>query len=372
MAENLNIEETQEVEKKGFSLGKLITPAIIAVIIIAFLGVAYYNKYVLPRQKVDKKISYTPEDYIQPGQITGFDYEITQEMFDAYIKDYFVEYWTVDRAAKETDQVDYNYTAKIDGKKDANLSQKDAVITIGEDEDGVYKKFSDAIIGKKEGETVDVVISGEEATFLSENGVKYTEEVTMTLKVSSISEEIMGDMTDEWVKENLMEDYGFESMQDIYDVTIAELQEEAEVELWQKAVESAVMTGYPDSLYEDIVIEFTQDANYNAEQWGMSTEDYLYGFEGYTDETLEEAYLYEVKSELLMWSLVKELLIEATDEEVELQFEDYALELGYETVEEMKEVYTEAEIKESVLMDKVHEYIYENSNVKVTYKVPEK
>lgn len=372
MAENLNIEETQEVEKKKFTLGTLVVPGIIAVIIIGFLGIAYYNKYIVPRNAVDKEISYTPEEYIKPGQIKDFDYEITQQMFDDYISEYNTYYETVERACKEGDQVDFDYTAKINGKKDANLSQKEVGIDIGVHEGNVYDKFSNAMIGKKAGETVDITITGDEATYLSENGVKYTEDVAVTLKIRSVSGKVVEEMSDKWVKENLMEDYGFETLQEVYDSAEIGLREEAEVALWEMAVEKAIMTGYPDSLYEDIVIEFTQDANASAEQWGMKTEDYLYGVEGYTDETLEEAYLFEVKSELLMWSLVKDLLLDTTDEEVESQYEEYAYQLGYETVDEMKQVYTEAEMRESVLLDKVHEYIYENSNVKISYKVPEK
>lgn len=371
MAENINIEETQNVEKKKFKLGDLVVPGIIVIIIIGFLGVAYYNKYIMPRQSIDKEVSYTPEDYIKIGQYTGFEYEITQDMFDEYLSEYNTYYETVRRACKERDQVDFNYTGKIDGKKDANISEKDAVITIGEDEGDVYEKFSDAMIGKKAGESVEITITGEEATFLSESGVEYTDDVTMVLKVTAVSEEIVEEMTDKWVKENLLEDYGFETLQDVYDSTELELKEEAEVALWEMAVEKAVMTGYPDDLYEDIVVEFTQNANANAEYFGMDTEDYLYGVEGYTEETLEEAYLYDVKSELLMWALVKELLLDTTNAEVEAQYEEYAYELGYETVDEMKEVYTAAEMRESALLDKVHEYIYENSNVKISYKVPE-
>lgn len=367
--ENNEMKNTQD-EKRGFNWGALVVPVIIAIVIFAFLCVAFYNKAILPKKQINKEVGYVPEEYVMPGQIEGLDYEITQEMFDESLADYNVYYDTVDRAAKETDQVDFNYTAMIDGKKDANISEKDAVITIGEDEGNVYEKFSNAMIGLKSGQKTEITITAEEATFLSENSTEYKNDVTMTLKVTSVSEKIVEELTDEYVLENYGED-GFTCVKDVYDVIEEDLIEEAEVMLWEQAVNNATLTGYPDSLYEEIVIEFTQDANANAEYWGMTTDEYLYGFEGYTDATLEEAYLYEVKAELLMWSLVKDLGLKTTAEEIESQYEYYCYDLGYETVEEMKEVYTKKEMRESVLLDKVHEYIYDKSNIKISYKLPQ-
>ena len=98
--------------------------------------------------------------------------------------------------------------------------------------------------------------------------------------------------------------------------------------------------------------------------------DYLDMY-GYTDESLEEEYIYNVKSELVMWQLVKKLKLDVTDEEIEQKYEDEYEEVNMNSVEEMKELYTKDEMREAVLLDKVQQYIYDNADIKFNYEIKE-
>lgn len=364
--------QNQEVEKesKKISASSIITTLIIVLILAGFAGIAYYNSVVLPDKEIDDAIGYTPEDYIVPGQVDGFKYEITQEMFDEEVSGYNTYQITVKRAAKATDEVDFNYTGYVNGEKDINISENNAVLTIGENMDGIYNEFSNALVGLKKGETTKITVSGELASVLSENGTKYTEDVEFELKVKSVNKLVEEELTDKWVKENCFEDYGFETVDDLYSAVEESLMYSAQAELWNMAVDASTMSGYPEELYTQIYEEFMMDANYNADAWGMETMDYLYTVEGYTDATLEEEWLAEVQAELLMWQLVKEWDIEATEAEVEEEFEYYAFDLGYESVEAMKVDYTYEEIEETVLLDKIYQYIADNSEITISYTVP--
>ena len=135
------------------------------------------------------------------------------------------------------------------------------------------------------------------------------------------------------------------------------------------AVDAANMKKYPQKLYDEIVEEFDSDAAYRAKEWGMTKDQYLYDFCQYTEESLEEEYLNGVKSELVMWAIVKEQGFEASDAEIEEKYEDSYLDVGCETVEKMKELYTKEEIKEAVLLDKVQNYIFDNSTIIESYKI---
>ncbi len=383
---NIKKEEINEInspkQKMKINIVDLAIWLTIAIIVIGFVGVVYYNYKIYPQKQLEKKLGYDPDDHIASGNNDDlkagkneelkfeYNYTITQDMFDELVSSYNSEYNTVDRGCKEGDSVDFNYTAKINGKKDKNISEKEVGIIIGEELDDVYIKFADAMLGKKEGEKVDVVITAEEATFLSENGTEYTEEVNVTLKILSVMEETTYEITDDWVKENLLDDYGVVNVDEFYEMIEDEIRMETEVELWNMAVEDSQMSSYPEELYEKVVIEFTQNANANAEMFGMTREEYLYTVEGYTEETLEEEYLREVKSELLMWKFVKELGLEASEEEIQAEYERFYYELGYDSVEAMKEDYVDDDMKESVLLEEVHTYIYEHSNIKKEYKIP--
>lgn len=367
-------ETTQgEAAKKKISLSVFIVPAIIVVILIAFFAVVYYGKVIKPKEDVDKEAGFNVDEYIQLDKYTGFDYEITQDDFDECVKEETDSYEEVKRAAKETDQIDFNYTGYVDGEKDTNITQKEAELIIGQEEINAYKAFSDAIAGHKTGEKVEVTLDGADVTELSADGSDYTgTEVTFTLKINSVSKLVSDEVTDKWVKKYYFDDYGLETADDFYQWCKDYILEEAKTEVWQMVVDSANMSGYPQEVYDDIVTEFTQDANYYADYFGISTESYLEDFYGYTDETLEEEYLNEVKSELVMWYIIKKQLLESTDEEVEEKYEELYEEMGYDTAEDMKVDYTTTEITKAVLLDKAQDYVFENSNIKESFTVPSK
>ena len=110
------------------------------------------------------------------------------------------------------------------------------------------------------------------------------------------------------------------------------------------------------------------DTAAEAEYAGMSLEEYknMYGL---TDEAMQENYDLQLKSELLLWQLVKDLKLTATEEEIEEEYENSYLEANLESVEEMKELYTDEEMKEVVLLNKAQDYVYENANIKYSYKI---
>ncbi len=364
-------EMTEGTADKKSLLSRLAVPAIIVLIIAVFGGIVYYAKFIKPRTDIDKEVGYKTEEYITLGKTTGFEYEITQEDFDKSVREETDAYGEVDRAAKSDDQIDFNYTAYIDDKKVEDLSATDVEFVINEAEDGVFKKFADAMLGLKPGDKTSVKIDGSEVNELSASKTKYDgQTVTFKLKLVTVSELEREKVTDKWVMDNYNEDYGLETAADFYEWIKTYLEDEAKTTLWQKAVDKATMSGYPQELYDDIVTEFTQDANYQADMFGMETEDYLMNFCRYTEKTLEEEYLNEVKSELVMWAIVKEKHFDTTSQEIEDKYEELYIDCGYDSVDAMKEDYKKEEIRKAVLLDKTQEYVYDNSNVKESFKIP--
>ncbi len=303
---NENNYENMEMKSNGGSLiGKLIVPVAIVIILALFAAFIYYVKVIKVKSDLDKEAGYKTEEYVKLGKYTGFDYEITQEDFDASVKEETLTYEPVDREAKEKDQIDFDYTGYVDGKKDKNISGKDAELTIGENEEGVYFAFEKAILGHKAGDTLEVKV--DDATEMAEDESDYSgKKVTFKLEITGVSEETNDKVTDEWVYENYFEDDGFENTTDFYNWCVMELKENAKLELWDKALQEATMDSYPQEVYDKVVEEYEQDINYMADQWGVSPEDYKAMFP-YTQEELEEEHLNEVKSELVMWAIVKML-----------------------------------------------------------------
>ena len=341
-----------------------------------------------------KEAGYDVDKYIELGKYTGFKYNIDQKKFDEMLEEKTFESEAVNRPAKKGDEIEFSYTGYIKGKKVKDLSQDNIAAETDQKDNAVYKKFTDALIGKEKGDTATVKISGAEASKISNDKKKYTDEVSVKLKVIEVSKVEHPTVTNEWVKSESGEDAN--TVEEFYAIMEQELVDNATADLWQKAVDDATMNSWPPELYSKVKEEEEADAAYNADQWNMSLDEY-YAMNGDTKETLEKEYMNQVKSTLVMWAIVskedikvskkemeeknKKLQREVIDikkdkvskKEMEERYNDLFTELkgdnGYNTIEDVKKDYSKAEIKEAVYLQKTQNYVYKNSDVKKTYTV---
>ncbi len=357
-------------QKKKKTIGVVLVPVIIVVILAVFGGIVFWAKNIKPEKDIDKKLGFRTEDYITLSKYKGLTYELTQDAWDECVGEETNTYEQVSRKARETDLVEYNYTGYIDGKKDENISLKDQSITIGDDQTGTYKAFSDAIKGHKQKEKI--VIEDITPSDISTDGSSYEgKKAKFEIKILSVSELHVDKVTDQWVKDNYFEDMGLSTKDEFYQWNKDYLIENTiKPELWDQVVNSAHMNGYPADFYHEVKEEVEGHMEAEAQYQEISMSDYLDMY-GYTDESLEEEYIYNVKSELVMWQLVKKLKLDVTDEEIEQKYEDEYEEVNMNSVEEMKELYTKDEMREAVLLDKVQQYIYDNADIKFNYEIKE-
>lgn len=367
---NDSIEDNAKTDKKKISPAKLIVPIIIVVILAVFAGVVYWAKVIKPKSDINKEVGYNTEEYIKLGQVKGIEDEISQEEWDENLADETNEYDVVDRAAKETDQVDVDIVAYIDNKKVDDLSMKEASFYIGKNDDAADKKVYDKLIGTKAGQKLSLEVSGDEAKELAGSVEDYSgKKVKLEIKVRDVSELVVNKVTDKWVKENLEDLYGVTTAKELYEwekqyIIESNLKER----LWKKVVDNATMSGYPADLYNDIVAELDGHIEAEAKDEGISVKEYKKQYQ-YTDEKLDEEYTYNVKSELVMWQLVKDLGFGASDDEIEEMYENEYEEVNLDSVEEMKKLYTKDEMKEAVLLDKAQQYVFDNAKISYNYKI---
>ena len=369
--ENVNENENQIGEKK-FDYKRLIVPAIIAVIIIVFAIVVFWAKMVKPKSDIDEKLGFKTEDYISVGDVKGLSYEYTQEQWDECVAEDTDYHTEVDRAAKDTDQVDFDYTAYIDGKKVDDLSMKEQSIDIGDNNNsGVYKTFSDVIKGHKEGDKITVdVKDGKDANELSTDQIDYSgKKIKYELKILTVNELKSDKITDKWVKENYLEERGVSTVDEFYEWEKEYIDAEViKPALWNKAIEKVNLKAIPTEFQQEVIDTMDGDIEAEAEYAEMSVEEYRKLF-GLTDEQMEENYNTELKSELLMWQLVKDLELTASQEEIEEEYENSYADANLDSVEEMKKTYTDDEMEELVLLNKAQDYVFKNAKVKYSYKI---
>lgn len=320
--------------------------------------------------EIDKEAGYKVDKYITLGKYKGFDYDIDQKKFDELLEEKTYEATEVSRAAKMGDEIEFSYTGYIKGKKVDDLSQ-DSVGGETDNPDNEYKKFTDALIGKEEGDTATVKLSGADASKISKSKKKYTQSATFKLKVKEVSAVKHPKVTDEWAKDE--GDYDVNTADEFFKSLETELENNAVADLWQEAIDNAKMTSWPPKLYDKVKKESEQDAAYIADEWDMSLDEY-YAMNGDTKESLEKDYLNQVKSTLVMWAIVKEEDIKVSKKDIEARYkelleDDLAEDDNYKTIADVKKDYPESEIKEAVYLNKAQIFVYDNSNVKKTYKV---
>lgn len=320
-------------------------------------------------RNVDDEAGYEVDKYIKLGQYKDFDYNIDQKKFDELFEEKTFSSEAVNRAAKMGDEIEFSYAGYIKGKKVKDLCQDNIAAETDQKDNAVYKKFTDALIGKKKGDTATVKLTGAEASKISSSNKKYTDDVTFKLKVIEVSKVEHAKVTNEWVKDE--SDSDADDVQGFYDELDEDLVDNAKAELWQKAIDKATMSSWPPELYDKVKEEEEADAAYNAEQWSMSLDEY-YKMNGDDKKTLEKEYMNQVKSTLVMWAIVAEENIKVTKSEIKDRYEALYEELkddnGYKSIADVKKDYPEDEIKEAVYLQKAQDFVYDNSNVKKTYK----
>lgn len=352
---------------------KIWAPLVIIIIFAMFGGVIYYNNEILPKQKVDKEIGYTPEEYITLGKYKGLKYnqskvDVSEEELQEAIAEELLDYKEVDRAAKKGDSVNIDYKAFVDGKEDDNLSESDFDILIGDAD--LVAEFDTALVGKKAGDNVKVTVA-DVSSFPTDEAIDYTgKKVEFELTVNSVSEEYIAELTDEWVMEYYGEEYDCTTVEEYRKLmrescmedNEAAMEEDKHTELWDMVMKASVMNGYPQELYDEIVAIDDADMAYWADYWGMTVEDY-YEFLEMDQTDIDEMYLNDVKSELVMWAIAKAEGIEVTDAEIEQSYEDMYEDYDYESADAMKADYDADEIKHALIEEKVIELIVEHAEI---------
>lgn len=361
-----SVEDTNQKSK-----GRFVVPAIIAVILIAFAGVIIWQNFIKPKTDINDKLGFNTDDYITVGNIKGLTYDLTQKEWDESINEDTDYTEDVNRASKSGDEISFSYTAYINNKKIEDLSEKEQSIDLGSYDSGIYKLFSDKIIGVKKGDKVTVkVTDGKEANELSRKKLDYTgKKITYKLSVEAVSEKHRDKITDQWVKDNYYEALGLSNKKEYYQWQKEYLIEEnVKVELWNKALEKVTLKSVPSEYYQQIVDEMDGSVAASAKQEGLSVNEYKIRY-GLTDEVTQENYNTELKSMLLMWHIVKQEGFKASKEEIEEEYENSMDDAGVDTVEEMKKLYTKDEMEELVLLDKAQNFVYENAKVTFSYKI---
>lgn len=318
-------------------------------------------------------------DYVTLGQYKGVEVEIeapevTEESVDEYLEYVLSTHAesvpVTDRSAQRGDIVNIDFEGKLDGVAFEGGSAQGFDLTIGAG--GFIDGFEDGIIGMEVGETRDVDMKFPDP--YTNNPDLAGKDVIFTFTLNSISEQIIPELTDEFVKSLGME--GCTTAEDyrkfIHDGLAEQAQDAFEEEKTSAVIavveENTTFGTVPEGMTRRMNETLKNSASSYAQMYGMSTGEYVAAVYGGTADTYEDVLLEAAEmmaSRYLMIGAIAEAEgITVTDEELEQILTDEAVQYGYEDVEEYKEEMDVEAYREYLLVQKVVEFLAENAVVK--------
>ena len=310
---------------------------------------------------------YDPSEYVTLG-----DYkELTVEVAPVEVTDEQV----MDKIASETkqtltegtveagDTVNIDYVGKMDGEEFDGGSAEGYDLEIGSCTfiDG----FEDGIIGMQVGETKDLELKFPDnyhSTDLAGKDVVFTVTVNSITRVPELTDEV----ADEVVEGMTAEAYQESVRQDLEEQAKESQKTEAEQKLLQAAYDNATINGYPEENLQYTIKRATDYYEWLASMYGMSLEDYLTNYGMTQDEFQEQIQPVAEEAlgeEMTLLAIAKEENIEISDEEYEAGLAKYAEAQGMDDPSKLEEAYGENYIKNSLLQEKVLNFLYENATI---------
>ncbi len=320
------------------------------------------------------QVDIDPAEYVELGEYKGLTVEKTpvevsdeevEEQLELLAQDY-AEYREIkDRdTVQKKDYVNMDYTCTIDGEVNDDYSESDVDTQIGDQEysiEGAYD-LDKELTGAKVGDTVTVNFTFPED--YEDTGVA-GKDCVMEVTVNKIEEEVIPELTDEFIKENTdcdsVEEYRAQTRQELEDSYASEADQIVQDDLWNMIVDNCTQKKeFPqeavDQQKEFLITENEEWAGY----FGMEVEDFI---EEYYGLSLED-----YAKQTLLSQCVQTLLVEAegltvTDEEYNNEIQTYINDYGYEDEAEIMEYYTEDEIRSDILYYKLMDKLMSYANV---------
>jgi trigger factor len=301
------------------------------------------------------------EGILIPNDIYEVTEEEVQAEIDTILADYASEEQVTDRSITDSDTVNIDYVGSIDGVEFEGGSTDGAGtdVTIGVTD--YIDDFLEQLIGHSPGESFDI-----EVTFPEDYGVEDLngKDATFAISINYIVEAVFPDLTDEFVLNHLMSDYGWSTVAEMEADIKSGLQKSTTLNYVEEyIVANTNIISLPEELLEyqeKALISYYQDY---AEYYSMEIEEFLSTYVGVetTDELIQENIddITEAASfYLIIQAIAEDAGISVSDEDVAAYFETN---LGSGDYSDYEEYYGMPYLKMVVLNQTVMDYLEDNA-----------
>ena len=311
--------------------------------------------------------AYDASEYVTLGEYKGLTVEVDPvEVTDEQVMDKIAsetKQTLTEGTVEDGDTVNIDYVGKLDGEEFDGGSAEGYDLEIGSCTfiDG----FEDGIIGMQVGETKDLELTFPEDYHSEDLAGK---DVVFTVTVNSISRvpELTDEVADSVVEGMTAEAYQESVRQELEDSAKESQKSDAQQKLLQAVYDNATISGYPE---ENLQYTINRAKNYYewlASMYGMTLDDYLTNYGMTQDEFMEQIQPVAEEAlgeEMTLLAIAEEENIEVSDEEYQAGLARYAEAQGMDDPSKLEEAYGENYIRNSLLQEKVLNFLYENATI---------
>ena len=317
------------------------------------------------------------DDTIRIRRYEGLTYsftmtDITDEEVEYAIESELESYATYDKVMEgevaDGDQVNIDYAGTLNGEAFDGGTDEDVEFIVG---DGMFlEDFEDGVVGMKPGETKDIEVTFPEDYF-EDTLAGQTATFAMTLNYIC-GEEILPELTDEWVAENTdsatVEEYRETTRENLVKEQEDFYQSQVQSEVTDQLVENTeVLVFDEDSLNSEIETMRSMYQSY-ASMYGMELEDFvsLSGMdaEAFEAELMEQAKSYETYR-MVLFKIAEIENLEIDEEEYMAYVQTIADEYYYESAEALLKEVADAgnpdELREEFTMQKALAWVVDHA-----------
>ncbi len=303
-------------------------------------------------------------DYVKLGEYKGLKvtYPAVSEVTDEEVKEYIQEQLEENteykedenRVAQEGDSVNIDYTGTVDGEEFEGGSDTGYDLVLGSED--FLPDFENGLIGKKAGETAVVTVNFPEDY---DEGSLSGKKAEFTVKVNSVSEVIVPEYNDEFVKQvsddKTVADYEASVKEELAASAKDESDMEAGENALRAAMENATVDGYPQPLYDFFYDDTVAGYQAYAEMMGMEYEEFLDGF--MSEDDIKEVVVESVNDYLVSRAILEQEKMEVTDQDYAASAEKMAADYEYETLEEFEADYGKTYIMTQIVREKALDFV---------------
>ncbi len=258
---------------------------------------------------------------------------VTQEQVDARVQQDVRKVTTTqdvsDRAVKEGDTVNLNYSGSVEGVKFQGGTAENQRLKIGSG--SFIPGFEEQMVGMEIGEEKDLTVTFPEQYHAEELAGK---DAVFHVKVNAIQEEVVPELDDDFAQD-VSEHQTYQEYLDAIRKELEEITEKnAEVTVENNLIQQAVDASdcdIPDAMVEREIDAQVRNMKMRMAYQGLRYEDYL-KYTGMTEEAFRDMHRADsannVKTQLVIDAIRKQEKVEASEDEVNEEIDKRAEEIG--------------------------------------------